>query len=60
MALFGFIGVGNMGSAILKASYKTFGHNEIIYFDPSKEKCSEINDLLNISQIGRASCRERV
>ena len=37
MALFGFIGVGNMGSSVLKASYKTFGHDNIIYFDQSKK-----------------------
>lgn len=49
MALFGFIGVGNMGSAILKASYKAFGQDEIVYYDASKEKCSLISEQLNIS-----------
>ncbi|MDI9509073.1 MAG: pyrroline-5-carboxylate reductase [Clostridiales bacterium] len=49
MALFGFIGVGNMGSSVLKASYKTFGHDNIIYFDQSKERCLDIKSSLNIS-----------
>lgn len=48
MALFGFIGVGNMGSALLKASYKTFGQEEIVYYDSSKEKCTLISDQLNL------------
>lgn len=48
MSLFGFIGVGNMGLAILKACYKNFGKNEIIYYDSSEEKCSDISNMLNI------------
>lgn len=48
MALFGFIGTGNMGSALLKASYKTFGREEITFYDSSKEKCTLISDQLNI------------
>lgn len=49
MAIFGFIGVGNMGSAILKATCKAFGQDEIVYYDASKEKCALIFDKLNIS-----------
>lgn len=48
MEAFGFIGVGNMGGAILKAVCKAFGQNEIVYYDVSKEKCSEITEQLNI------------
>lgn len=48
MEAFGFIGVGNMGGAILKAVYKTFGPDEIVYFDLAKDKCSEIAEQLNI------------
>lgn len=48
MALFGFIGVGNMGYALLKASYKTFGQEEVIYYDASMERCSLISNELNI------------
>lgn len=48
MALFGFIGVGNMGSALLKASYKVFGKNDTIYYDASKENCSLIMKQLDI------------
>lgn len=48
MALFGFIGVGNMGAALLKATYNTYGQDEIVYYDASKEKCSLIMDKLGI------------
>ena len=49
MALYGIIGVGNMGSAILKASVTAFGKNEVIYYDSSKDKCMEIKEELGIS-----------
>jgi len=42
MALFGFIGAGNMGFALMKACYNTFGKNEIAYYDTSAEKCSQV------------------
>ncbi|NLP16916.1 MAG: pyrroline-5-carboxylate reductase [Clostridiales bacterium] len=48
MALFGFIGVGNMGSALLKASNKTFGADEIVYYDASSEICNLIYKELDI------------
>lgn len=48
MSLFGFIGVGNMGSAVLKACYKTFGKEEIVYYDSLEEKRSNISNLLKI------------
>ena len=35
MALFGFIGVGNMGYPLLKAAIKTFGSKEVVYTDAS-------------------------
>ena len=38
MALFGFIGVGNMGYPILKAVIKTFGSKEVVYTDASAER----------------------
>lgn len=48
MSLFGFIGVGNMGAAILKSCYKTFGKDDIVYFDASEEKRLEISNQLKI------------
>lgn len=48
MALFGFIGVGNMGSAILTACSETFGKDEIVYFDPSEKTCVDISNKLHI------------
>lgn len=48
MALYGFIGVGNMGYALLKATYSVFGADEIVYYDVSKERCSLIAEQFNI------------
>ncbi len=38
MALFGFIGAGNMGYPLLKASARTFGEKEIVYTNATKER----------------------
>jgi len=38
MALFGFIGAGNMGYPLLKAAITTFGSQEVIYTDASMER----------------------
>lgn len=38
MALFGFIGAGNMGYPLLKAAINTFGSNEVLYSDASLER----------------------
>lgn len=38
MAMFGFIGVGNMGYPLLKATMNTFGVNEVVYTDASLER----------------------
>lgn len=38
MALFGFIGAGNMGYPMLKAAINTFGNTEVVYTDASPER----------------------
>jgi pyrroline-5-carboxylate reductase len=38
MALFGFIGAGNMGFPILKAAIHTFGSTEVVYTDASNQR----------------------
>lgn len=38
MALFGFIGAGNMGYPLIKAAIGTFGQNEVVYTDASLER----------------------
>lgn len=38
MAMFGFIGVGNMGYPLLKATVKTFGGSEVVYRDANPER----------------------
>ncbi len=42
MALFGVIGVGNMGYPLLKAAIRTFGSSEVIYSEPSAVKRQEV------------------
>lgn len=39
MALFGFIGAGNMGYPLLKAAIGTFGDREVVYTDASQARC---------------------
>ncbi len=42
MAIFGVIGVGNMGYPLLKAAIKTFGADEVLYYDPSAARRQEV------------------
>lgn len=42
MPLFGFIGAGNMGYPLIKAAMKTFGSEEVVYTDASKERCEYV------------------
>ena len=37
MALFGFVGVGNMGYPLLKAALRTFGKDEVVYTSATME-----------------------
>ncbi len=38
MALFGFIGAGNMGYPLIKAAINTFGSEEVVYTDASADR----------------------
>lgn len=51
MALFGIIGVGNMGYPILKAAIKTFGDKEVIYTDASPERRHYAMQEMGISSV---------
>ncbi|MDF2542063.1 MAG: hypothetical protein K0S47_1781 [Herbinix sp.] len=44
MALFGFIGAGNMGYPMLKAAIQTFGPEEVIYTDASENRRNFVKD----------------
>lgn len=48
MAMFGFIGVGNMGYPILKAIANTFGANEVVYTDASLERMQYVKNETGI------------
>lgn len=43
MALFGIIGVGNMGYPLLKAAVKIFGSDEVVFTDASVERCQYVS-----------------
>ncbi len=49
MALFGMIGVGNMGYPLLKAAIQTFGKEEVIYTDASLKRCQFIMEETGVS-----------
>ncbi len=42
MALFGFIGAGNMGYPLIKAAAQTFTKEEVIFTDVSTERCNYV------------------
>lgn len=49
MALFGFIGVGNMGYPLLMAAAKTFGNKDVLYTDASELRRKEVMKDTGIS-----------
>lgn len=51
MALFGFVGAGNMGYPLLKAAITTFGREEVIYTDASKERCEFVMQDTGVSYL---------
>jgi pyrroline-5-carboxylate reductase len=55
MALFGVIGVGNMGYPLLKAAIRTFGGGEVIYAEPSKPRRQEVE-----METGIAACQDNI
>ena len=42
MAKIGFIGMGNMGYAMLKGALTAFSPSDIIFSSPDREKCERI------------------
>jgi pyrroline-5-carboxylate reductase len=51
MALFGFIGAGNMGYPLIKAASATFGKEEVIFTDVSIDRCQYVNKELSVSYL---------
>ncbi len=43
MALFGFIGAGNMGYPLIQAAGNTFGKEEVVFTDVSQVRCQYVN-----------------
>ena len=53
----GIIGIGNMGSAILKGLLHVYGKNDIIFTDVNREKCEEITKETGVAYAGsNAEC----
>lgn len=44
MALFGFIGAGNMGYPLIKAAINTFGDGEVVYTDASENRMQFVKE----------------
>lgn len=51
MALFGFIGAGNMGYPLIKAAIQTFGSNEVVYTDASLDRCRYIMEQTKVAYL---------
>ncbi|MDF2907732.1 MAG: hypothetical protein K0R34_3053 [Herbinix sp.] len=51
MALFGFIGAGNMGYPLIKAAGNTFGIEEVVFTDASLERCRFVNEETQVAYL---------
>ena len=49
MAKIGFIGMGNMGYAILKGLLKVYGKEEIIFTDVNPGRCRQVSEETGVS-----------
>ena len=49
MAKIGFIGMGNMGYAMLKGCLESFGKDDIIFTDVNKERCEQVSSKTHVS-----------
>ncbi|WP_294144144.1 pyrroline-5-carboxylate reductase [uncultured Clostridium sp.] len=57
MAEIGFIGMGNMGYAILKGLLKVYGKEEIIFTDVNRERCGQVSEETGVaSAADNAQC----
>jgi pyrroline-5-carboxylate reductase len=51
MALFGFIGAGNMGYPLIQAAGNTFGKDEVVFTDASQERCQYVNKEIQVPYV---------
>lgn len=57
MAKIGFIGMGNMGYAILKGLLKVYDKEEIIFTDVNRERCGQVSEETGVaSAADNAQC----
>lgn len=57
MAKIGFIGMGNMGYAILKGLSKIYGKDEVIFTDVNKERMEQVTEETGAAHVdGNAEC----
>jgi pyrroline-5-carboxylate reductase len=51
MAIFGFIGAGNMGYPLIQAAGNTFGKDEVVFTDASQERCQYVNKEIQVPYV---------
>ena len=51
MALIGFIGMGNMGYAMLKGALEVFDSSELIFACPDRARCEAINNETGVNYV---------
>ncbi|MBP1755315.1 MAG: hypothetical protein H6Q59_1713 [Firmicutes bacterium] len=51
MALFGFIGAGNMGFPLIKAAGATFGSEEVVFTDVSADRCIYVSNETGVPHL---------
>lgn len=51
MALIGFIGMGNMGYAMLKGALKVFDSSEIIFTCPDRARCEAVSNETKVNYV---------
>lgn len=60
MAKFGFIGMGNMGYAILKGLLKCYDSDQLIFTDVNEEKMNQVTEETGVAHVGsNAECASR-
>ena len=54
MKTFAFIGMGNMGQAMLKGCLKVFSKNDLIFTDVSEQNCKNVKETTGVDFVGTA------
>ena len=55
MSKIGFIGMGNMGYALMNGCLKFFDPENVLFFDTNKERCEEVKDETGVEYLSSAN-----